>query len=688
MVENSGTTEAERLVAETETGSRNPDGVMKWVIVCLAVGWSLFQLAIASFWVLDATRSRAIHITFALVLTFLLFPFHKRSNLSKIPWYDYLLAITAGLTSLYLVIDYLGIQQRFGLPLDREVIIGTVFLILLLEATRRTLGPALAIIAVIFLLYALTGPRGMIPLTLPELIAHRGYNLKRIVSQMYITTEGVFGVALGVSTQFVFLYVLFGSLLDKVGAGKYFVDVATAFLGVFRGGPAKAAVVASGLTGLVSGSSLANVVTTGTFTIPLMKRSGYPAIKAAATEVAVSTNGQLMPPVMGAAAFIMAEFTGQPYFAIVRAAFIPAIISYLALFYIVHLEALKLGLRGLPRSELPPRRETFFQGIDNLIPLAFLMWGIVIRGLSPGGAVMYAIALVAGLQLLKSLLISLRNSESVKLSLSKTINTLIMGLESGARNMIGIAVAVATAGIIVGIVNLTGLGLRLTEIIDFLSGWLTQGIVWLALPVVNLLGSNPEVFSNYVQFLLVLVVTAIASLILGLGLPTTANYIVMASLTAPVIVQLAEQFNFNIPLLAAHLFVFFFGILADDTPPVGLAAYAAAAIARSNPIATGIQGFIYDLRTAILPFLFIFNSKLLLIGVNNWWEGVWVFITAIIAMFAFAAATQGYFLKPSNWLERLLLLVATFLIFNQHLSTDLLGFLLIILVALTSVRRS
>lgn len=674
----SGTKKAERLVAEAETGGRTPQGIVKWLIFGLAIAWSLFQLAIASFWVLDATRSRAIHLAFAIVLTFLVFPFNKKAYYHKIPWYDYLGAIVGALTTLYLVIDYVGIQERFGLPLKREVVIGTVFLLLLLEATRRSLGPALAAIAGIFLLYALTGPRGLIPITLPELIAHRGYNLDRIISQMFITTEGVFGVALGVSTQFVFLYVLFGSLLDKVGAGKYFVDLANAFLGVFRGGPAKASVLASGLMGLVSGSSLANVVTTGTFTIPLMKRSGYPAVKAAATEVAVSTNGQLMPPVMGAAAFIMAEFTGQPYFEIVRAAFIPAFISYLALFYIVHLEALKLGLQGLPRSELPPRKQTFLQGMDNLIPLAFLIWGIVIRRLSPGGAVMYAIALVVLLQVLKSVVIALTQKQPLKPSLSKAFHNIITGLELGARNMVGIAVAVATAGVVVGVVNLTGLGLRLTEIIISVSAWFANGIGWLIIPVFSWLGNNPETVSNYFQFVLVLLMTALASLILGLGLPTTANYIVMATLTAPVIVQIASEFNFAVPLLGAHLFVFFFGILADDTPPVGIAAYAAAAIARSNPIATGIQGFIYDLRTAILPFLFIFNSKLLLIGVESWYEGVWIFITAVIAMFAFASATQGYLIRRSTWLERIILIIATLLLFNQHLNTDLLGIFLIV----------
>jgi hypothetical protein len=341
VIDEAAAERARLLVEEAEVGRRNPVGWVGWLIFALAIGWSLFQLSIASVFVLDAYRARAIHLAFAIVLTFLVFPARKGGRGDRVPWYDYILAIIAGLGALYLVFDFAGIQMRQGIPIPREVVLGSVTILLLLEATRRSLGPALAVIAGVFILYALVGPRGAVPWLapfMPDILAHRGYSLERIVSQMYITTEGVFGIALGVSTQFVFLFVLFGSMLDKAGAGKYFIDVATSFLGVYRGGPAKAAVVASGLTGMISGSSLANVVTTGTFTIPLMKRSGYPPHKAAAAECAVSTNGQLMPPVMGAAAFIIAEFVGIPYFEVVRAAFVPAVVAYVALFYIMHLQ--------------------------------------------------------------------------------------------------------------------------------------------------------------------------------------------------------------------------------------------------------------------------------------------------------------------------------------------------------------
>lgn len=766
--------EAQRMVEESETGGRQLTGVLRSVVFWLAIAWSLFQLSIASWLTLDSVQSRAIHLAFAITMTFLVFPsrkatsqksqwrdyvyvgfasflvvatlvfiarsygtivsgtagnlanvvssfgeifvtrvtlpawftailgglahllvlaftlftiwfanllFHdvKKGKVSgNVPLYDLVFAVIAGMVVLYLFTDYNGLQNRFGIPIQREVWFGTIFMVMLLEATRRSLGPALAIIGLVFITYALIGPEGVLSFfQLPGLIAHRGYDLNRIISQMYVTTEGIFGIALGVSTQFVFLFVLFGSMLDKAGAGKYFIDVANANLGTLRGGPAKAAVVASGLTGMVSGSSLANVVTTGTFTIPLMKRSGYPAHKAGATEVAVSTNGQIMPPVMGAAAFIMAEFVGIRYFDVVRAAFVPAIVSYIALFYVVHLEALKLGLRGLSREELPPRWDTFIRGVHFLVPLLLLIYGLVIARWSPGRSVMFTITLLAVVMFLQEPIKAYFMKKPLAPAFWLGFQNIYQGLEAGARNMVGIAVAVATAGIVVGTVNLTGLGLRLTEII----GTLSRGAAWLFItiftPVVNLIQANPEAFANATQFAAVLVITAIASLILGLGLPTTANYIVMATLTAPIIANLAGDFGFVVPLIAAHLFVFFFGILADDTPPVGLAAYAAAAIARSDPIKTGIQGFTYDMRTAILPFMFVFNTKLLLIDVANVFEGTYIFVTALVGMFAFAAGTQGFALRPLHWGQRILLILTAFMLIQPGFVTDILGFLVV-----------
>ncbi len=696
--------EALRIAEEVEIGGREPAGMMALVIFSLAISWSFFQLWIAGIAKfsgipifaefigipikiiqifegnLDATRARAIHLFFALVLTYLVFPFRKkkRSPENRIPWYDYILSVIAGLGVLYLVIDYLGIQTRAGLTIPREIWIGTISIILLLEATRRSLGPALAVIASLFIFYALSGPRGALPFMsniVPDIIAHRGYGVGRLISQLYITTEGIFGIALGVSTQFVFLFVLFGSMLDKAGAGKYFIDVAYAFLGTFRGGPAKASIIASMLTGTVSGSSIANTVTTGTFTIPLMKKIGYPPHKAAATEVAASTNGQLMPPIMGAAAFIMAEFVGIPYFDVVRHAIVPAVLSYIALFYVVHLEAVKLGLRGVSRDELPSRRQTLLEGIHYLIPVGVLIYGLVVAKFTPAYAAMQAIVITAILMLFQDPIKAFYHKQPIRPAFHSGFTKLYKGLEFGARNMIGVGVATAAAGIIVGVVNLTGLGLRLTEIIGTISAIMAGGITAFISPVIHFIISDLTHFQGIIQIVLTLLITAIASLILGMGLPTTANYIVMATLTAPIIYTLGHSADIGMtfPLVAAHLFVFYFGILADDTPPVGLAAYAASAIARSEPIRTGVQGFIYDMRTAILPFMFIFNTKLILVDVQNWIEGVHIFGSGCIGMFAFAAGTQGFVMIRTNMLERILLLATAFMLIQPNTFSDILG---------------
>ena len=521
----------------------------------------------------------------------------------------------------------------------RDIVIGFSLVVLLLEAARRSLGPALPVVVTVFIIYAFFGPY------MPSVLAFKGVSVKRFIGQITMSTEGVYGVPLDVSATIVFLFVLFGAMLDKAGAGKYFVDLAFSLLGKFKGGPAKAAVLASGLTGMVSGSSIANTVTTGTFTIPLMKKVGYPPHKAGAVEVACSTNGQLMPPIMGAAAFIIAEYCNMEYFEVIKAAFIPAVISYIALMYITHLEASKLGLRGLTKEELPKFLPTFLRGIHFLLPLGLLILELVVFRHSASLAAFRAILSLAVIIPAQNLIRARMRKESLKDALKLSALQLWKSLEAGGRNMMGIGVAVATAGIIVGIVTL-GLGGIITEVIEVLSGG---------------------------NFLLILIITAIASLILGMGLPTTANYIVMASLTAPVIVTLGAKNGIIFPLIAAHLFVFFFGILADDTPPVGLAAFAAAAIARSDPIKTGIQGFSYDIRTAVLPFMFIFNTDLLLIGVDSVFHALWIFVTGVAAMFAFASLTQWYFVVKNRWHESILLGVVAFVLLRPKLVAQVLS---------------
>ncbi|MGQ4867675.1 TRAP transporter permease [Aeromonas caviae] len=713
---------AEELIAQ-DVGARLPIGPMSWIIAGLALIWSLFQLWIASplpfslgIGVLNDTETRSIHLAFAILLAYLVFPAMRSSPRDRVPLADIALGLVGAAVASYLFVMYQELAQRPGNLTTMDFAVACVGIPLLLEAARRALGPALAVIAIVFLAYSLAGP------WMPSLLAHRGVSLHALANHQWITTEGVFGIALGVSTSFVFLFVLFGALLERAGAGHYFIQLAFSLLGHLRGGPAKAAVVASALTGVISGSSIANVVTTGTFTIPMMKRVGFSKEKAGAVEVASSVNGQIMPPVMGAAAFLMVEYVGIPYVEIIKHAFLPAAISYIALLYIVHLEALKLGMQPIgnrqprpwlrrltgfafgaalisglsmavyyglgwlkpvlgdyalpgisvllavaylgllkiaasnaplpaedpdkPLDELPETRAVLLSGLHFLLPVVVLVWCLMVERLSPGlsafwGSVMLIIILLTQRPLLNWLRTDGKHDYG---SFTDGVVDLREGLIAGARNMIGIGIATATAGIIVGAVSQTGVGLVLADLVEFLS-----------------MGN----------LLLMLIFTALLSLILGMGLPTTANYIVVSSLLAPVIVTLGQQNGLIVPLIAVHLFVFYFGIMADVTPPVGLASFAAAAVSKGDPIKTGITAFYYSLRTAALPFLFIFNTDLLLINVD-FAHGVLIFIVATIAMLIFAAATQGFFLVKSRWYESVLLLLVAFTLFRPGFWMDLL----------------
>lgn len=712
---------AEELIAQ-DVGARLPVGAMGATIAALALLWSLFQLWIASplpfslkFGVFNDTETRAIHLAFAILLAYLVFPALRTSPRDRVPLADIALGLIGAAAAGYLFVMYDQLAQRPGNLTTMDFAIACIGVPLLLEAARRALGPALAVIAIVFLAYSLAGP------WMPSLLAHRGVSLHALANHQWITTEGVFGIALGVSTSFVFLFVLFGALLERAGAGHYFIQLAFSLLGHLRGGPAKAAVVASALTGVISGSSIANVVTTGTFTIPMMKRVGFSREKAGAVEVASSVNGQIMPPVMGAAAFLMVEYVGIPYVEIIKHAFLPAAISYIALLYIVHLEALKLGMEPIgsrqpkpwlirltgfafgaalisglsmavyyglgwlkpalgdhalpgialllaavylgllkiaashaplpaedpdkPLDELPETRAVLLSGLHFLLPVVVLVWCLMVERLSPGlsafwGTVMLVVILLTQRPLLNWLRTDGKHHYG---SAADGVVDLREGLIAGARNMIGIGIATATAGIIVGAVSQTGVGLVLADLVEFLS-----------------MGN----------LLLMLLLTAVLSLILGMGLPTTANYIVVSSLLAPVIVTLGQQNGLIVPLIAVHLFVFYFGIMADVTPPVGLASFAAAAVSKGDPIKTGVTAFYYSLRTAALPFLFIFNTDLLLINVD-FAHGVLIFAVATVAMLIFAAATQGHFLVRSRWYESVLLLLVAFTLFRPGFWMDM-----------------
>ena len=571
--------------------------------------------------------ARAIHLGFALTLAFLIYPISKRK---KISIFDILISFIAAFCCLYIYFFYdqlvdrggillsITIWEKFNLPV--ELIIGSCGILILIEATRRVFGLPLVIIAVCFLLFSYFGRYA------PEIISHGGLSLNRLVGFQWLDQEAIFGIPIGVSVDFIFLFVLFGALLETAGGGKYFLDLAFAMVGKMRGGPAKAAILGSGMTGLISGSSIANTVTTGTFTIPIMKKTGFSKEKAGAIEVSSSVNGQLMPPVMGAAAFVMASFLGVTYFEVVKHAFLPAIISYVALFYISHLEALKLNLKGMDDADVPNLKKTFLSGLHFLIPIFVLVYMLVYLRFTASYSIFFAtIALIIvnfGYILFKN--------QDFKVAIKTWFNQTIVGFEKGALNMVGVGIAIATAGIIVGAVGSTGLSTNLIIVIEFIA---RDNIV------------------------ILLFLTIILCLILGMGLPTTANYVVVASLMATVLVDVGNASGFVFPLIAVHLFVFYFGLMADVTPPVGLASYAAAAISGGDPLKTGLQAFWYSLRTGILPIVFLFNHELLLIGIENIWHGLLVIITSLIGILVFTSASQAWFINRLKWYEIVIFLL-------------------------------
>jgi TRAP transporter 4TM/12TM fusion protein len=702
----------EQLVAEADTGGRKPTGIAQQTLIGVAISWSLFQLWYASplpfivgFGVFNDTEARAIHLGLALFLAFTAYPAFKSSPRAHVPAIDWALALAGAFAGSYLFLFYTQVALRPGQPTTLDLVTAGAGILLLLEATRRSLGLPMVFVATFFILFTFAGPY------MPESVQHKGTSLSRFLTHQWLVTEGVFGVALGVSTSFVFLFVLFGTLLDKAGGGNWMMQVSIALLGHLRGGAAKVAVVSSALNGVVSGSSVSNVVSGGIFTIPLMKRSGLSGVKAGAIEASSSINGQIMPPVMGAAAFLMVEYVGIPYSEIIKHAALPAIASYIALYYIVHLEAVKIGSTPIERQSRPLRtrlirsgfgisgmivvlcaiyygiegaRAAFGDsagwllgsvglaiylatiwyaarhpdlaiddpnapivhlpmtwdvvrtGIDFLIPLVVLLWCLVVEQMSPGLSAFWATIAVLGILATRKPLLALFRGQDVGAAARVTATDVTDGLATGARNMIGIAVATATAGIVVGTITLTGLGLMMTEFVEFVSG------------------------GNVIAMLILI---AAVSLVLGMGIPTTANYILVATLMAPVVVELGAQAGLAIPLIAVHLFVFYFGIMADITPPVGLAAFAAAAISKEDPIATGFQGALYSLRTAILPFVFIFNPEMLLIDITSWAHTIWVIVISIVAILLFSAVTMNWFMTKSRLWESAVLLACCFTLF-------------------------
>lgn len=618
--------EKQKILEKVDRGSTfiMLTGYSRWIVYLIAVGFSCFQLYTAAFGLLPAQIQRSVHLTFVFVLIFLLFPVRRTSTPKRLTWHNLVVAGFAAFVGLYITINYTRLMEAGGDYLAIDYLFAGCGIILTLEAARRVVGLPIVVIAIIFLLYAYLGPY------FPEVLSHRGYSLRRIASHMYFTTEGILGIPLGVSSTFIFLFILFGAFNEKTGLGQLFIDFSNAIAGWASGGPAKVAVVTSAFEGTVSGSSVANTVESGAFTIPMMKRLGYRPEFAAAVEAAASTGGQIMPPVMGAAAFIMAEFLSIPYIEIAKAAAIPACLYFLGIFIEVHFEAKRLKLQGINRKELPRFSTVMAERGHLFLPLVGIV-GLLLAGFTP----LYA-ALIG---LVGCVLVS-----ALKKSTRIGPKEILDALEAGARGALGVAIACATAGIIIGVVTLTGLGLRLgNSLVEIAGGHLF-----------------PTLFF-----------TMVASLVLGMGAPTTANYIITSTIAAPALILL------KVHPLAAHMFVFYFGIIADLTPPVALAAYAASGIAKSNPVKTGFTATKLAIGAFIVPYVFVYHPGILLVGITPM-SLIQNLITAVTGMFGIGVAMVGFCLTDMRWWERLWFFGSGLLLLHPGTSTDLAGLIFLL----------
>lgn len=604
---------------DRESDYRRLRGTSGIAVAVLATAFSLFQLYTALFGVLDAQLQRAVHLSFGLALVYLLYPTRKSWSRSRLHWFDLLLAVLAVIAPLYIVINYKELVLRAGMNNSTDIVVGALGIIFVIEAARRVVGWPIITVAMLFITYAFAGPY------LPGAFAHQGVSVESLVGHLFYTTEGIFGIPLGVSSTFIFLFILFGAYLEKTGLGKFFIDLANSIAGWASGGPAKVAVLSSGLMGTVSGSSVGNVAGTGSLTIPMMKKLGYRPEFAGAVEAAASTGGQLMPPIMGAAAFLMAEFVGTPYVNIVKAAAVPALLYFTGIWIGVHLEAKRTGLKGIPREELPRVKTILAERGHLALPLIGIIY-LLVSGRSPMQAALWAIALAIVASMLR---------KSTRISFAD----ILKGLEEGARSALGVIIACATAGIIIGVVTKTGLGLSLgSTLIDLAGGLLL-----------------PTLFF-----------TMITSIILGMGVPTTANYVITSTIAAPILVKM------GVPVLAAHMFVFYFGIIADVTPPVALAAFAGAGIAGADPMRTGIQASKLAIAAFLIPYIFIMSPSLLLID-TTLPKVLLMMTTSLIGMTAVAGAISGYLITNTKWVDRILLFVGGLMMIDPNLITDLVG---------------
>lgn len=628
---------------DKESNFRNFTGIIKWVIKGGAISFSVFQLYTAIFGTLASQLQRSVHLTFALALIFLLYPITKKAKKNQLPIYDGLLSIISIVVGLYWTFEYSNLVQRAGMYNSVDLVIGGLAILLVLEAARRVVGLPIVIIAVTFLLYSLYGSY------MPGFLEHRGVSIERLISHMYFTLDGILGTPLAVSSTFIFLFLLFGAFLVKTGVGQYFNDLALLIAGKQIGGPAKVAVFSSALQGTISGSSVANVVTSGSFTIPMMRKTGYSKEFAGGVEAAASTGGQLMPPIMGAAAFLMAEFTGISYWEIAKAAAVPAILYFTGIWIMVHLEAKRIGLRGLSKEELPNKKEVM-KKLYLLLPI-FVIIGLLMYGYSPIRAALFGI-------------ISVILVGAIRKETRLSIKDIFEALENGARTALGVAAATACAGMIVGVVTLTGLGLKFANgLID-----LSNGIL-----------------------LLTLFFTMVASIILGMGSPTTANYIITSTMAAPAIILLltdsgATEITTSI-LLSAHMFAFYFGIVADITPPVALAAFAACGISRGKPIRTGFEASKLAIAAFLIPYIFVLSPELFLLD-TTFVQGAMVIMTSLVGMVAIGSAVTGYLLRHMDVIERLIGGIGGLMLIYPDGYSDVIGAGLIALMLVLQILKS
>lgn len=620
---------------DRESNTAHYTGWPKKIVAAIAITFSVFQLYTAIFGVLDAQLQRAIHLGFGLALAYLLYPFRRAWTRDHyFHPIDIVFAVLGAATPAYLVIQYRELITRAGTVSPVDTVVGGLGILLVIEATRRVVGLPMVTVVLAFIAYAFLGPY------MPGVLAHRGLTPEQLIGHLYFTTEGIFGIPLGVSSTFIFLFILFGAYLESTGLGKFFIDLANALAGWASGGPAKVAVLSSGLMGTVSGSSVANVVGTGSLTIPMMKKLGYNANFAGAVEAAASTGGQLMPPVMGAAAFLMAEFVGVPYIDVVKAAAIPALLYFTGVWLGVHFEAKRKKLKGIPRAELPNPLTLLKERGHLAIPLVVIVY-LLVSGYTPMRAALVAIFLSIFCAMLR------------KSTRMKPIE-IVYGLERGAKGVLGVLVACASAGIIIGVVTKTGVGLRLASgLIDLAGGMLLPAMFF----------------------------TMITAIVLGMGVPTTANYVITSTIAAPALEQM------GVPVLAAHMFVFYFGIIADVTPPVALAAYAGAGISGGNALKTGVHASKLAIAAFIIPYVFVLSPVLLMVDATPL-ALVSVTLSALLGMIAISSALCGFLADHCRPYERLLLIIAGLLMIKPGGITDLVGLVLFVVILVMQYRRA